>query len=229
MTTLNNLWPKQLPLVLTLILYTAIGWTEGGRPFWTEKSAYVEGDFLYTVGLASNAKTREDGRKNSFANGRQEISNFIQLSDLDKIEIETQMTFEEPAEKGAFNVYRLLKTDYSALVHLKELKEEKAQAQIAQFNLAQQKAVVVRKKQVESIRQTQAELQTLDGQYEALVNSISETTRQAIDRVRAGMTANEIIQFVGSPGNRMDCKASAMLNYRQIWIILPAGIAACRV
>ena len=36
---------------------------EYNRPFWTEKSSYIERDVLYAVGVATQAKTQEEGRQ----------------------------------------------------------------------------------------------------------------------------------------------------------------------
>ena len=67
-----------LIFVLCMITATAGFAAKEGRPFWTEKSAFMEGDDLYVVGVASSSKTVEDGRKQAFENGKLELMNFVQ-------------------------------------------------------------------------------------------------------------------------------------------------------
>ena len=50
----------------------------------------------------------------------------MQLADINKIVIETQMTYEEAADNGNYMVYRLLKTDYARLSQLKVTKQQTA-------------------------------------------------------------------------------------------------------
>jgi len=85
------------------------------RPFWTEKSAYIEGDLYYAVGVATHAPTLEIGRQRAFQNGLQEFKNYTQLPHSSLLSIETQMTYEEDAANNTVNVFRLLKTDIKTL------------------------------------------------------------------------------------------------------------------
>lgn len=90
------------------------------RPFWTEKSAYVDGDVFFAVGVASNAHSIETGRQIAFQNGVQEILNYAQIRDAHTLSIETQMTYEEKTSEKTFNVFRLLKTDRKNLLAAKK-------------------------------------------------------------------------------------------------------------
>ena len=85
------------------------------KPFWTEKSSYIEGEYLYVVGVATNAASIEKGRSIAFENGKQEIMNFSQLSKIEGVTVETQMTFEEETGNGKYNVYRLMFVEYNKL------------------------------------------------------------------------------------------------------------------
>jgi hypothetical protein len=97
---------------------TSIAVTYNERPWWTERSAFVEGDTLYAVGVASSAKSVEDGRQQAFERGRLELGNYAQITSLEAqgLVIETQMTFEEPNQDGTVTVYRLLRVPVSKLL-----------------------------------------------------------------------------------------------------------------
>jgi hypothetical protein len=88
------------------------------RPFWTEKSAYVEGDELFVVGIRSKARTAEEGRQQAFIQGKIELTNYAQISSLEAqgVVIETQMTYEEDNADGTVNVFRLLHVPIAKLV-----------------------------------------------------------------------------------------------------------------
>ncbi len=89
-----------------------------GRPFWTEKSAFMEGEDLYVVGVASNVKTAEEGRRQAFEQGKIELMNYAQVTSLEAqgLVIETQMTFEEDNRDGTVTVFRLLRVPVNKLV-----------------------------------------------------------------------------------------------------------------
>src|SRR5438270_13846801 len=102
-----------LTLVLT-ILTASISYAHSvvyasDRPVWTQQSSFTLGDTLYAVGVATNSPSSEAGRQAAFSNGLAEIRNYYgQVSNLDGILIETQMTYEEPQQNGRVSVWRLL-------------------------------------------------------------------------------------------------------------------------
>jgi len=112
-----------LVIVLTpilLIVSSALspcGAQEQMRPFWTEQSTFIQGEELFLVGIATNARTPEEGRRVAFENGKLELMNYAQLrsSDLKGLLIETQMTYEELNPDGSYNVFRLLKVALSSV------------------------------------------------------------------------------------------------------------------
>src|SRR5215470_13443241 len=122
--------------VLYLIQMTA-AWSADRaavRPFWTEKSSYVEGDLLYAVGVATNAKSLEEGRLASYKNGATEIGNFAQITDLAGLTIETQMTFEEDNPDGSFNIFRLLKVEINQITKWKTQQLARGTAELEKHN-----------------------------------------------------------------------------------------------
>src|SRR3972149_10070390 len=85
------------------------------RPFWSEKSSYVEGDVLYVVGVATQKGSIEESRQSAFDNGVIEIMNYSQISDVSKIRgliIDTQMTYQENVN-NTWTVFRLMKVRLS--------------------------------------------------------------------------------------------------------------------
>lgn len=97
--------------------------SSSGRPFWTEKSAFHEGDDLFVVGIASKAETLEVGRQLAFEHGKRELMNFAQISHLNSpgLVIETQMTFEELHADNTVTVYRLLRVSINSLLSHQEV------------------------------------------------------------------------------------------------------------
>ena len=98
-------------LAITLLPASALPAGHENQPFWTEKSAFVEGDDLFVVGVATKARSVEEGRKQAFEQGKIELMNYAQITSLEAqgLVIETQMTYEEPNPDGTVTVYRLLR------------------------------------------------------------------------------------------------------------------------
>lgn len=92
---------------------------EDDRPFWTEKSSQVIGNYLYVVGVGSDVRSVEEGRQIAFENGKREFLNFLQANSMAETIIETQMTYQETLPNGHFTVYRLLKAPISELKKIK--------------------------------------------------------------------------------------------------------------
>jgi hypothetical protein len=120
---------------ITYASNTDRGVAESTRPFWTEHSSFAFSDTLYAVGVASDAPSSETGRQAAFMNGLEEIRNFGQMSNLDGLLIETQMTFEQPQSNGRVSVWRLLRV---SLDGLRVLKATKTQAAVSQVRTTQE-------------------------------------------------------------------------------------------
>jgi hypothetical protein len=89
------------------------------RPFWTQKTCYIEDEMVYGVGVAMEEKSLEKARKKSFEAARLEIANFAQLKETTLLVIETQMTYEEMGKDASFSVWRLVKIPYQMLKRAK--------------------------------------------------------------------------------------------------------------
>ena len=60
-------------ILLGSILLAPLHAGRDNRPFWTEKTAFVEGDELFVVGVATNVRTPEEGRQRAFEHGKVEL------------------------------------------------------------------------------------------------------------------------------------------------------------
>ena len=107
-----------LIFAICMIAAPSVYAAKDGRPFWTEKSAFIEGEDLYVVGVASKAKNAEEGRRQAFEQGKIELMNYAQVTSLEAqgLVIETQMTFEEANPDNTINVFRLLRVPAAKLV-----------------------------------------------------------------------------------------------------------------
>lgn len=121
-----------------LVLISAVLWfsnafaTSQSRPFWTEKSAFIEGEDLFVVGIASKARTPEEGRRRAFEHGKIELMDFAQLTDIEGrgMFIETQMTYEEVNSDGTFTIFRLLRVPLERLMALQERPKSKSNPKV---------------------------------------------------------------------------------------------------
>lgn len=118
-------------LVVSLMALSSVAVAASNRPFWTEKSAFIEGDRLFVVGVASRARTVEEGRRQAFEQGKIELMNYAQITSLEAqgLVIETQMTFEEPHPDGTVTVYRLLQVPASKMVAIQERLQAQSRTQ----------------------------------------------------------------------------------------------------
>ena len=166
------------------------------RPFWTEKSSFIEGDELFVVGVASKARTVEEGRRQAFEQGKVELMNFAQITSLEAqgLVIETQMTFEEPNADGTVTVYRLLRVPASKLVTI--------QGRLQVQSQAQEQVIEQSRKELAMIQQTLGEKATKLDQQQRQVE-------QMLQQVNAK------IQSIGTPTNRSERSGSLVDRLRE--------------
>jgi len=150
-----------------ILLSTSLAWAvKDARPFWTEKSSFIEGEELFVVGVASKARTVEEGRRQAFEQGKVELTNFAQITSLEAqgLVIETQMTFEEPNADGTVTVYRLLRVPASKLVGI--------QGRLKAQSKAQEQTIEQSRKELAVIQQTLGEKATKLDQQQRQVEQI---------------------------------------------------------
>jgi hypothetical protein len=103
-----------LLLFIALTLTPSISYASD-RPFWTEQASFTFDDTLYAIGVATNAPSSEAGRQAAFTNRLNEIRNYAQVDTLNNLQVETQMTFEQPQSDGRVSVWRLLRVSMDGL------------------------------------------------------------------------------------------------------------------
>lgn len=115
--------PVSLIIAFVVLLFTVDGRGQSSaRPFWTEQAMFRVGEDLYFVGVASCARTVEEGRQRAFESGMRELGAYAQERDLSRLLVETAMIYEEPnaglCQKGTISVWRLLRVDEAKLIAL---------------------------------------------------------------------------------------------------------------
>ena len=150
----KRLWIAAYSLVLlaiTLLPTSALTAGHENQPFWTEKSAFVEGDDLFVVGVATKARSVEEGRKQAFEQGKIELMNYAQITSLEAqgLVIETQMTYEEPNPEGTVTVYRLLFVPVAKLVAIQGRLNEQTRAQEQSLEKTRQELIALQRSLIE--------------------------------------------------------------------------------
>lgn len=104
----------KLGIVLCSTALSAAIAVAGDRPDWTERAMFTWGEETYFVGVATCARSLEEGRERSYEAARRELAHYMWPT----TPVTTQRIFEErPGEgcaPGQVNVWRLLKFDSSA-------------------------------------------------------------------------------------------------------------------
>jgi len=173
-------------IVLTgILLSTSLAWAvKDARPFWTEKSSFIEGEELFVVGVASKARTVEEGRRQAFEQGKVELMNFAQITSLEAqgLVIETQMTFEEPNADGTMTVYRLLRVPASKLVGIQGRLKAQSQAQEQTIEQSRKELAVIQQalgEKVTKLDQQQRQVEQMLQQINTKIQSISTPTNRS--------------------------------------------------
>ena len=172
--------------VLTgILLSTSLAWAaKDARPFWTEKSSFIEGEELFVVGVASGARTVEEGRRQAFEQGKVELMNFAQITSLEAqgLVIETQMTFEEPNADGTVTVYRLLRVPASKLVGIQGRLKAQSQAQEQTIEQARKELAVIQQtlgEKATKLDQQQRQVEKMLDQINAKLQASSTPTNRS--------------------------------------------------
>lgn len=157
---------RRFPMQLTVLIFVLCmiaapsGYAaKDGRPFWTEKSAFVEGEDLYVVGVASKARTAEEGRRQAFEQGKTELMNYAQVTSLEAqgLVVETQMTFEEDDRDGTVTVFRLLRVPVTKLIAIQGRIQDRTKAQEQALDQSRQDL----EKRAQTLEQQQRQVQHL--------------------------------------------------------------------
>lgn len=196
-----------LALLLSGTCLSSVFAARESRPFWTEKSAFIEGEVLFVVGIASKARTPEEGRRRAFEHGKIELMDFAQLTDVEErgMFIETQMTYEEVNSDGTFTIFRLLRVPLDRLMALQERPKSKPhQKGIESPNNAQAAAATdppLATFTREEILALQYELRRWE-QLEVKLVVLARDSRQALRdyfKVEPPFGLDQLIRFLNAP------------------------------
>lgn len=206
--------------LLLLLVPAHVSYADNKKPFWTEKSSYIEGEYLYVVGVASNASSIEAGRKRAFENGKSEIMNFTQISNLGGLIITTQMTYEEKTG-DKYNVYRLMYVDYESINSLKSKNFEQTQKNYDRYQKKQEQEIIFKKDALSKLNRNKQELAQLDIEYYKLASNYQHASNKALRYVKVGMSRSEIESLLGPPRSiqKHYYKYVYDLKYGKYWVI----------
>lgn len=216
-------WVVFIIIIIVFLRLSSIS----AQPFWTEKSSYLEDNYLYTVGVSTNAGTKEMGRRLAFEHGKQEISNFIQLINLTGIEIITQMTYEKEDNDGTYNVYRLLKVDYTNLMELKEKQLDISKTHLKYLEEQQKKEIDFKKNALVVAKKNIDKIKAIDNEYHTILKRINNLSDNATKYVKVGMTIDDVEIVLGKPQRTDRCADVLYYNYGKYWIIFNSGVVTC--
>jgi len=220
MTLAINICVYFTACLLFFLAPTNVSYAENVKPFWTEKSSYIEGDNLYVVGVASNATSIEAGRKRAFENGKSEIMNFTQISDLEGLVITTQMTYEEKTGNN-YNVYRLMYVGYEDINSLKSKNFEQTKKNYDRYQKKQEQEIIYKKKALSKLSRNKQELAQLDKEYYKFAGNYHIASEKALRYVKVGMSRSEIESLLGSPRSIQKHYYDYVydLKYGKYWVI----------
>jgi multidrug efflux pump subunit AcrA (membrane-fusion protein) len=159
---------------------------QNNRPFWTEKSAFIEGSDLYVVGVATKAHTPEEGRKQAFEQGKTELMNFAQITSLEAqgLVIETQMTYEEANPDGTITVFRLLRVPAQKLTEIQGRLQTQSRAHDQALDQARRDLLTLQESLTQKQKELEKQTQSVQGQLSQVTQlqaSLSEK-QQKIDQ-----------------------------------------------
>ncbi|MBI5622702.1 MAG: hypothetical protein HY924_02870 [Elusimicrobia bacterium] len=214
--------------ILACMLCAPSAWA-AGKPFWVERDAYVEAEYVYAVGAAEGSSSREKGRKDAMADARDALADFVQLTELGRLKSEVIREHISDRADGSVDVYMLLRTLYEPLVRLKKEVDTASLARLDRLARIQEKSFKDLSAQFERLDKVHAQTSGVRTQLEELVRNIERTSGLATGTVRMGMTEVEVAQVAGPAVQREKCGSDLALNYRKVWILLKSGVAACYV
>lgn len=203
---------KQVAIICSILAVVFLGPTASAssatresRPFWTEKSAFVDGDELFVVGIGSHAPSVEEGRKQAFENGKVELMNYAQIMNLEAkgLLIETQMTYEESTTDGSVTVYRLLRVPVKKLLEIQgrvqtesRLKEQTIEKMVRDLTAVQQGLEKKTQRIEQQQREVESFLKQLEGRFSTAEGASLQTSRgesfaSRLESIETKLTARE--------------------------------------
>lgn len=206
--------------LLFLFWSANVSYADNVKPFWTEKSSYIEGENLFVVGVASNAPSIETGRIQAFENGKNEIMNFTQISNLEGLVVKTQMTYEEKVGQQ-YNVFRLMYVDYEGVSSLKAKNLEQTRKNYDRYQQKQKQEIILKKNALSKISRNKEEIARLDNEYYKIADKYRYASEKALRYVKVGMSRAEVESLLGTPRSRQKHYYDYVydLKYGEYWVM----------
>ncbi len=107
--------------VILILVAPLISFAKSDLPFWTEKSTYIEGDKIYAVGISEPNSDQAKARVQALERALVEIQNYLQLTDIMPLEVETQV-IHEVEQVSKWRVYRLVYVSHNSAMELKQIR-----------------------------------------------------------------------------------------------------------
>lgn len=184
---------------------------------------------MFAVGIASGVDSIEKGRQLAFENGKIELLNFAQLANVNGIEVETQMTYDEGIAGGKFNVFRLLRVDINELNRLRNETNKKSEMKYKQIIENQIEEIEKTSTYLAEIKSNTEELGRIEQDFNKISNNITDITTKAKKYIRKGMTEQEVVRLIGKPRSESGYPiiGKPFWSYGSIWIIFNGGVVEC--
>ena len=206
--------------VWILVLFPIVS-QAGDRPFWTEKTSFIQGEDLYVVGVASHAQTLGAGRQLALEHGKYEVMNFAQVTNLARkgLFLETQMTFEEMHVDGSVTVFRLFRVPLKKLENLQKgflFHRPNPTHQLTQAGKKLQAFRHSATRKTEIIKQQAAEQ---DHPIQPVVNKRFYDSQWICQQIKQGMQMRQVKNLLGPAQNMKLIGETPILQYgnTEIW------------
>ncbi|WP_447968456.1 hypothetical protein [Nitrospira sp. M1] len=185
-------------ILFTILSLISIGVepTHAARPFWTQSSSYIEGEFIYLVGTVSNMNSLPEAKQQALVHGKLELMNFAKISEIDaeQLEVETRHSYVEKNPNGSVNVFQLLRIPTSAILEAQTRLHAQRQAQAVKLEASEEQLANIQKvllKRQQTIDEQTALLDTLIDHITQKQQGYAQQT-QELDKRQAEITQLEL-------------------------------------
>ncbi|WP_454061157.1 hypothetical protein [Candidatus Nitrospira salsa] len=170
--------------------------THAARPFWTKSSSYIEGEFVYLVGMVSNMHSLPEAKQQALVHGKLELMNFAKISEIDaeQLVLETRHSYVEKNPNGSVNVFQLLRIPTSAVLEAQTRLHAQRQAQAAKLEASQEQLANIQNMLLtrqQTIDEQTASIDTLLGHITEKQQGYTQKT-QEIDQRQAEISQLEL-------------------------------------
>lgn len=211
---------------LFILVFIQYAVADTKRPFWTEKSSYMEGDRVYFIGVSTNSPSIEVGRALARKAIEQELSSYLGVMNIKGVTLNTQVTFEEKADHH-LNVYRLMWVSVDQIQDFRQRLLDAETQIMADQKRQLELELKKREKLVDAVKKKEQELTEQQDTLEKIQHRIMKVTQSARTSLKCGMTIKEVHAVMGKPVSSDECADVSYFNYGTIWAVFESGILSC--